>query len=79
MFRPSLSHLQALMIQIHTKNVLHIVGSPTLTISAAYIHVLIVIHSHCYSLSLIFTTDIVGAGDPTMHSTFFAWICIMRA
>ena len=29
MFRLSLSHLQALMIQIHTKNVLWIVGSPT--------------------------------------------------
>ena len=33
MFWLSLSHLQALMIQIHTKNVLCIVGSPMLTIS----------------------------------------------
>ena len=33
MFRLSLSHLQALMIQIQTTNVLCIVGSPTLTIS----------------------------------------------
>ena len=32
MFRLSLSHLQALMIQIHTKKVLCTVGSPTLTI-----------------------------------------------
>jgi len=31
----TVSHLQALMIQIHTKNVLCIVGSPTLTISVA--------------------------------------------
>ena len=33
MFRLSLSHLQALMMQIHTKKVLCIVGSPVLTIS----------------------------------------------
>ena len=33
MFRISLSHLHALMIQILTKKVLCIVGSPTLTIS----------------------------------------------
>jgi len=33
MFWPSLSHLQALMIQCHTKQVLCTVGSPTLTIS----------------------------------------------
>jgi len=33
MFRRLMSHLQALMIQIHTKNVLIAVRSPTLTIS----------------------------------------------
>ena len=32
MFRLSLSHLQALKIQIHTTNVLFTVGSPMLTI-----------------------------------------------
>jgi hypothetical protein len=35
MFRLSLIHLQALMIQIHTKKALCIVGSPMLTISIA--------------------------------------------
>ena len=151
MFRHSLSHLQVLMIQNHTKKCTMHCGIPTLTISVAYLHVLIVIHSHCHSLqtylqhtymfslsftltvihyrhicsihtcshchslslslttdisvayihvlivihyrhicsihtcshchslSLSFTTDIVSVEDPTMHSTFFVWICIMRA
>jgi len=46
MFRLSLSHLQALMIQIHTKNVL-----------CSHIHVLIVIHSLTFTTDIVSVGD----------------------
>ena len=63
MFRLSLSHLQALMIQSRTKNVLRIVESPTLTISVVNdnenIALLHSIRTTAYMFSLLFTLIVI--------------------